>query len=122
MLVFDACQSESPDDIHVVNATITVTSGPSPYETVTVNATDAANSMIHCDAETCENVAVLLVMEFAEHYCLQSYDIFGDYVFINVIVSISHTGRYTEGHIRCGLIIHPSQWRIQRGAQQAPAP
>eukprot|EP00057_Strongylocentrotus_purpuratus_P020761 XP_011675235.1 PREDICTED: WD repeat-containing protein 24 [Strongylocentrotus purpuratus] len=96
---FPACPEGSLNTTQVTNATVTVNSddGNGGTNTSTVDATEAANSIVHCNTYTCWSLAYILVADYSTQYCLGFAPVQGDamdvgYIFIDAVVSVEYTG------------------------------
>ena len=99
MPTFPACPEGSLDTIQVTNATVTVNSddGNGGTNTKTVDATEAANSIVRCNAYTCGSLAYILLANYSTQYCLGFAPGTGDaatygYISIDAVVSVEYTG------------------------------
>eukprot|EP00057_Strongylocentrotus_purpuratus_P009564 XP_011664038.1 PREDICTED: mucin-5AC-like [Strongylocentrotus purpuratus] len=93
---FPACPEGSGDSIQVTNATVTVNSdnGNGGTITSTVEATEAANSIVHCgDTYTCGSLAYILLANYSTQYCIAALEtIDPTYFKIHAVVSVEYTG------------------------------
>eukprot|EP00057_Strongylocentrotus_purpuratus_P018020 XP_011672494.1 PREDICTED: putative uncharacterized protein DDB_G0277255 [Strongylocentrotus purpuratus] len=93
---FPACPEGSRDTIQVTNATVTVNSddGNGGTITATVDATEAANSIVHCsDTYICGSLAYILLANYSTQYCLRALlgSIPSELIFIDAVVSVEYT-------------------------------
>ena len=94
-LQFHACteSSGSWQNIDIINATVTPSESSNQVD---VDATEAARDIVQCSMTTCEQLAVLLLDELANQFCLEYSNEFENLYEINVIVQVYYSGKKTN--------------------------